>query len=254
MATTAGALSQVSVSSTTANLSSAVATGGTGPYTYQWYRSTTTGFSPGGGNIITGATALTLADTGLIPNTQYFYKVVATDSGSVAGTSSQLGVVTSQPVLSQNQFAQQPFLGVVDLSVGPTNVVAAQVDASVGAGVVYPGQAVKIVANTAGGIPKVIGCTAKDDDAIGFVKFNMKDIQYVAGQNLEVGLWGTVMWCYATAAITQFTEVCLDTTTVGGVQTTGATATIMGVAYDGAASAGTLIRVMLVPNAPFTTA
>lgn len=254
MATTAGALSQASVGSTTASLSSAAATGGTGPYTYQWYRSTTTGFSPGGGNIITGATSLTLNDSGLIPNTAYFYKVVATDSGSVASTSSQLAVSTTQPVLSQNAFSQSPFLGIVDMKVGSTNVIGAQVDASIGTALLYPGQAVKIVANTKGGAPKVIPCSSKSDQAIGFVIFNIKDISYSAGMNIEVALWGTVIWCYATGAITQWAQACLDTTTVGGVQATGATATIMGTAMDGAASAGTLIRVLLVPNAGFTTA
>ena len=115
MATTAGALSQVSVGSTVASLSSAAATGGTGPYTYQWYRSTVSAFTPGAGNIISGATALTLSDSGLIPNTQYYYKVVATDSGSVSGTSAQLGVVTGLPAMSPNQFLQSSLLGMIDM-------------------------------------------------------------------------------------------------------------------------------------------
>ncbi len=100
MSTTAGALSQLSVSDTKASLSSAAATGGAAPYTYQWYRSTTSAFSPGAGNLISGATALTLNDTGLIPNTQYYYKVRATDSNSVTGDSSQLAVATAPPLLS----------------------------------------------------------------------------------------------------------------------------------------------------------
>jgi hypothetical protein len=61
MTLTAGAITQTAVTDTTASLVVAAATGGTRPYTYQWYRSTTSGFSPGGGNIISGATALTLA-------------------------------------------------------------------------------------------------------------------------------------------------------------------------------------------------
>src|SRR5581483_9528523 len=115
MSLTAGALTLVSVQSTTASLSSAVATMGTAPYTYQWYRSTTTGFSPVPSNIITGATALTLSDSSLIPNTPYFYKVVATDSASPAATvtSSQLAVTTLATTLSQNQFAQVPVVGQV---------------------------------------------------------------------------------------------------------------------------------------------
>lgn len=249
----AGALTKVLIGSSTANLSSAAATGGTGPYTYQWYSSLTTGFTPGAGNIITGATALTLSQTGLIPNTTYYYVVVATDTGNsnVTVDSSQLTVVT-EPSLLQNQFAQQPLLGVVDLKLGSTNVIAAQVDVSVTTQI-YPGQGVKIVANTTGGIPKVAPISAKGDAAIGFVVFNVKDLQYVAGQNLEVALWGTVIWCYATGAITQFAECCLDSTYVGGVQATGNTATYVGWAVDGAAAAG-LIRVMVFPNIAYATA
>lgn len=253
MSLAAGALSKVLVGQTTANLSSAVATGGTGPYTYQWYRSTTTGFSPGAGSLIAGATALTLADSGLIGATQYYYVVVATDTGNsnVTVNSSQLSVLT-QPSLSQNQFAQSAMVGVVDLKVGPTNVIACQVDASVSSQI-YAGQPVKIVANTSGGIPKVAPATSKSDQVFGFAVFNIKDLQYVAGQNLEVAMFGSVVWLYATGAITQMAEVCVDPTFIGGVQATGATATIVGIAIDGAAAAG-LIRVMLVPNASYATA
>lgn len=249
----AGALSKVLVGNSIANLSSAVAAGGTGPYTYQWYRSTTTGFSPGAGNILTGQTGLTLADSGLLANTSYFYVVVATDTGNanVTANSAQLTVLT-EPALSPNQFAQQTVVGMVDLKVGSTNVIAVQVDASV-TSQIFPGQAVKIVANNSGGIPKVAPCTSKADQVIGFARFNQKDIQYVAGQNLEIAMWGTVIWCFATGAITQFAEVCNDPTYVGGVQASGNTAVFVGWAVDGAAAAGP-IRVMLMPNIAYATA
>lgn len=234
-------------------------TGGTGPYTYQWYRSTTTGFTPGAGSLLAGQTALTLADSGLAGATAYYYKVIVTDTGNsnVTATSSQLAV-TTEPQQSQNQFAQASLVGLVDMRVGPTNVISAQVDVSVGTAtaplnVIYPGQGVKIVAATTGGIPKVAPVAADSDSCIGFVTYNIKDIQYVAGQNLEVAMWGSVVWCYATGAITQFARACLDVTFVGGVQATGDSATIMGWAFDGASAAG-LIRVMLMPNSAFTTA
>lgn len=249
----AGALSKVLVGQSTANLSSAVATGGTGPYTYQWYRSITNGFTPGAGNLISGATALSLADSGLLANTTYYYVVVATDTGAGSATanSAQLTVLT-QPALSQNQFEQQTVVGMVDMKVGPTNVIAAQVDASVSSQI-FPGQAVKIVANTKGGIPKVAPATAKGDAVIGFARFNQKDVQYVAGQNLEIAMWGSVIWLFATGAITQMAEVCNDPTYIGGVQATGNTATFVGWAVDGAAAAGP-IRVMLMPNIAYATA
>jgi hypothetical protein len=249
----AGALSKVLVGQTTANLSSAAATGGTSPYTYQWYRSTTSGFTPGAGNILSGQTALTLSDSGLIANTTYYYVVVATDTGNsnVTANSAQLAVGT-EPALLPNQFQQSQVVGLVDLRVGSTNVIAAQVDSSVSSQI-YPGQAVTIVANTSGGIPKVAPSTSKADAVIGFAIFNVKDLKYVAGQNLEIALFGTVVWLYATGAITQFARVCNDPTYVGGVQATGSTATLVGTAIDGCAAAG-MIRVMLVPNPAYATA
>ena len=253
MTLAAGALSKVQIGVSTASLSSAVATGGTGPYTYQWYRSTVSGFTPGAGNILTGQTALTLADSGLVGGTTYYYEVVATDTGNsnVTAGSTQLAVLT-EPQPSQNQFAQNTNVGLVDMKLGSTNVIAAQVAPSVSA-LVYPGQAVKIVANTNGGIPQVQPISSKSDQAIGFVVFNIKDLAYSAGQNLEIALFGTVMWLFATGAVSQFAEVCLDPTYVGGVQATGNSALIVGWAIDGASAAGA-IRVMLFPNVNFATA
>jgi len=253
MSFAAGALSKVLVGQTTASLSSAAATGGSSPYTYQWYRSTTNGFSPGAGNLVSGATALTLLDSGLTPGTTYYYVVVVTDTGNsnVTTNSSQLTVAT-ETGQTQNQLAQNSMVGVVDMRVGSTNIISCQVDSSVTTQI-YPGQAVKIVAATTGGIPKVAPCTANADSAIGFAVFNVKDVQYTAGQNLEVAMFGSVVWCWATGAITQMARACLDYTYVGGVQATGSTATVMGWALDGCSAAG-LIRVMILPNATFSTA
>lgn len=84
----------VSASETTINVSTAAPGSGTGPFTYQWYRSTTSGFTPGAGNILSGATSTTLADTAsLVSGTVYFYKVVSTSSDG------------SPQVLTSNQVA-----------------------------------------------------------------------------------------------------------------------------------------------------
>ncbi len=245
MATTAGALSQVSVSSNSSVMLSAVATAGTGPYTYQWYRSTTTGFTPGAGNILAGQTALTLNDSGLIPNTVYFYKVIATDSGSVAGTSAQISITTTPTVLQQNSLIPGCVCGQLDLKFND-NTLSAQIDVSAGANVYYQGQAMKIVANTAGGTPKVIGCTSKSDNVFGFINFDMKSVSFAAGANVELSLSTNVMYLYTTGAITQGAQVCLDTTATAAVQATGNSATVVGFALDGAAAAGALIRVFLL--------
>lgn len=246
MAVTAGALSQVSVGPTTASLLSAVATAGTGPYTYQWYRSLTTGFSPGGGNIIAGATALALSDTGLIPLTQYFYKVVATDTGdsNVTSTSAQLAVVTTSQVLSQNQFAQSPLIGMIDLRF-PFNSVSVQIDVAQ-ATALYPGAAVKMV-DSADGVPKVIGCSANSDEVLGFINYDIKTVAFLAGMPAEISMAGNVMYLMATGAIARGVKVVLNLQTMGGVAAASGSGgeDVVGWAYDKAAAAGTLIRVFL---------
>ncbi len=80
---------------TTAPVICGAATGGTAPYTYQWYRSITNGFTPGGGNIVSGATSLTLNDTGLTSGTTYYYKMQSTDSVPNTVTSNQVTMTTT---------------------------------------------------------------------------------------------------------------------------------------------------------------
>lgn len=246
MSVTAGALSQVSVTDTKANLLSAAASGGTGSYTYQWYRSTTTGFSPGGGSLISGATSLALADSGLIPNTAYFYVVVATDTGAGNATSnsSQLAVTTAAQSLSPNQFAQNALCGQIDMRF-PYNTVSVQIDVSQ-VGSLYPGAAVKMV-DSAGGIPKVIGCAADSDEVMGFINFDVKTVQFVAGSLAEISMAGNVIYLFATGAIGRGVLVSLDLTTMGGVRAAAGNTgdDIVGWAFDKAAAAGSLIRVFL---------
>ncbi len=246
MAVTAGALSLVSKTATKVNALSAAATAGVGPYTYQWYRSTDSAFVPGGGNIIAGATALALADTGLIPGTQYYYKVVATDTGdsNVTDTSDALSVVTDQDAPNPNQFAQSTILGELDLRFNP-NTVAVQIDQSE-TGSLYPGQAVKMV-DSAGGVPKVIACSADSDQVLGFINYNIKNRLFVAGDAAEISMDGNCQWLRATAAIARGARVCLDITTTGGVKAVSGSGgeRIVGWAFDKAVAAGDLIRVMI---------
>jgi hypothetical protein len=68
--------------------------GGVPPYARQWYRSTSSGFTPGPGNILTGQTATTLTDTTVVNNTTYYYKYVTTDNNSDTATSAQTSVTT----------------------------------------------------------------------------------------------------------------------------------------------------------------
>lgn len=217
MTLTAGTLSQVSVGSTTDSLSATAATSGTTPYSYQWYRSTSSGFSPGTGNAVSGATSLTLNDSSLIPGTQYYYKMVVIDSaGTPASASySQLAVMTSPATLSQNQFQQATLLGELDQAYN-YNTKSVMIDPSVGTASYGPGTAMKIY-NSSNGVITVVPCTANADNVFGFIAFNIKDISYGAGKMCELAQAGNVIWLYATGSIPRGDQVTLDLTTVGGV-------------------------------------
>lgn len=245
MVLTAGVITQQSVSSTTAQLVATAATGGTGPYTQQWYRSTTTGFSPGPSNILTGQTSLVLNDTGLIPNTVYYYKVVYTDTGhsNDTVTATQLAVTALPPSQSQNQFAMAPFLGMVDLKVGPTNVVAGEID-STQATPLYAGSFV-MIQNNLNGIPTLAGIAADTDNAWGCIVYDIKSQSYSAGARAEIAQAGTCIWLYATTAITRGAQVVPDVTSQGAVQAATGSDAIVGYAFDEATAYGDLIRVIL---------
>lgn len=247
MALTAGVLSQVAVFANSVQVASTAASGGTGPYTEAYYISTVTGFSPGAGNIVAGASGLAATISGLIPNTQYFVKVVYTDVGASATiTSSQLSIATSAPVLSQNSFAQSEFLGTIDLRFD-YNTVSGQIDVSQ-ATPLYAGAAVKLVPGSyPNSAPKLVGCSANSDEVFGFINFDIKTVQYLAGSLCEVSQAGNVMYLYATGAIVQGHQVTLDLSTMGGVaQSVGSSGNkLVGFAYDGASAAGQLIRIKL---------
>lgn len=244
MSVTAGALSKVLIGSDFADLVSAAATGGTGPYTYQWYRSTVSGFTPGVGNAIAGATSLSLHDTGLQESTAYFYKVVATDTGAsnATDTSSQLEVDTAGGQQTPNQFLQSPVVGMLDLRFNP-DTVSVQIDVSQSSPLLA-GSAVKIV-DSADGVPKVVGCSANSDNVLGFINFDVKSQQFVAGDRAEISMDQNVMYLVATTAISRGQQVTLDLLYNGGVAAANSGDTIVGWAYDKAAGPGQLIRVKL---------
>ena len=87
------------LSATTADLQTSAPTSGIAPYSYQWYRSTTANFTPDPSSLVPGATGATLQDTGLSPDTTYYYKVVYGDSTNPDqyATSDQFSVTTLSP-------------------------------------------------------------------------------------------------------------------------------------------------------------
>lgn len=243
MATTAGALSKVSVQRNSASLLSGAASAGTGPYTYQWYKSTDPAFAIGAPTLISGATSLSLSDTGLDPATTYYYKVRATDSGSVTGDSAALTVTTAAALPDQNQFKQSQVLGQV--SGQPTATFSAQVASTV-VTALLAGQAVKIV-DDASALPQVVACAADSDEVWGFINYDIKSQNFKAGDRVEVSMGSNLMLLQATGPVARGERVCLDVLYIGGVAayslaTSGDT--VVGFAYDKAAAAQ-LIRVRL---------
>jgi hypothetical protein len=93
---TAGHATAGSATATTASASATDATGGTTPYTYRWYRSTTSGVL--GSAVTTGGgteTTRSLADAGLTPSTAYYYTLRYTDAAAATADSNQVAVSTS---------------------------------------------------------------------------------------------------------------------------------------------------------------
>lgn len=244
MSVTAGALSKVTIGQTTASLLSAAATGGTGPYTYQWYMSLTPGFTPGAGNLVAGATALSQSFSGLQSGKIYYFAVIATDTGagSATSTSSLLQVNLSAGGQNQNQFTESVVVGQLDQYFN-YNSMAVQIDASQ-ATPLTAGQPVKMV-DSAGGVPKVVACAANSDNVLGFINYNVKDAAYAAGAMCQISLAGNVIYLVAVGAIARGAQVQVDLSYIGGVKTkTGSSgASIVGWAVDKATAAGQLIRV-----------
>jgi hypothetical protein len=242
-ALTAGVASLSAVTDTTASLSATAATGGTGPYTYQWGRSLTNSAFVA----ITGATSLTLNDTGLIPNTTYYYQLIATDSAAASVDYTAVQVLTQPQALSQNQFQQAAYVGAPDLRFA-LGTISAQISPNQ-ATPLYNGMAVKvdttIVQNGANRIPQVVGCTTDSDLVAGFIIYDIKSLAYNAGDRIEMCTQEGVLYLFSTGAITPFTQVTLDLTTGGGVAQSSAHSgnNIVGWAIDGASAAGQLIRV-----------
>lgn len=246
MALTPGVITVGAITPNTVQLSASEPQSGSAPFTYQWYRSQTSGFSPGPGNMISGATALEFTDTGLVPGTKYYYKLIATEDGPSPDEAAytQAEAVTSAPVQNPNQFAQGAYLGMIDLRF-PYNTVSVLIDTTE-SGDLYAGGAVKLV-DSAGGVPKVVGCTADTDEVFGFLNYDIKTVAFKAGMAAEVSMAGNVMSLYSTGAISRGAKVCLTLSTNGGVAAaTGSSGKrVVGWAYDKATLPGQLIRVFL---------
>jgi hypothetical protein len=101
--------------------------------------------------------------------------------------------------------------------------------------------------DSAGGLPKVVPCSANSDEQKGFVNFDVKTVAFTAGSPAEISQDGNVMWLIATAAIARGAQVQLDISSPGCVAPVSASsgADIVGWAYDKATVAGQYIRVFI---------
>jgi hypothetical protein len=91
----AGSATAGTPAATTVALTCTPASGGKTPYSYQWYRSPTTGFTPDGTTALAGKNALSWTNTGLTAATNYYYKVVARDAAGFTATTAECHVLTA---------------------------------------------------------------------------------------------------------------------------------------------------------------
>jgi hypothetical protein len=80
--------------------------GGTAPYSYQWHRSTMSGFTPSTATAVAGAAAQDFADTGLTLGMTYCYRVVVTDSAGGVAVSPEVTVLIQNLPLTLGYLAQ----------------------------------------------------------------------------------------------------------------------------------------------------
>lgn len=142
----------------------------------------------------------------------------------------------------QNQFSQAPVKGQLDLRFNGQTITG-QIDSSE-SGELVPGQPVKLV-DSAGGIPKVIACTADSDEVFGFINYSIKDQKFVALDAVEISVFrNNVMYMEASAAIARGASV-MPVITGSKVATAAGGGRIVGTALDKAAADGDLIRVVI---------
>lgn len=240
MAITSGTISVLSQNSEKIQLLGQPAYDGVGPYEYQWHKSTTSGFTPSSGTAIAGAESLQLTDSGNIPNTTVYYKLVSIDTGAsnVEAVSAQLAVVIPNAAPAINALEQKPLAGMVDLPVS-TNTVSAQVAASE-TGSIYNGEPVKLVPDTYG-VPKVAKLSSGSDVPFGIVNLSVKKNVYKAGDALEISRDTNYIYVTAAGAITRGVNVAYDFTAKAFKAASGGDV-VVGKAFDGAAKASDLFR------------
>lgn len=137
-----------------------------------------------------------------------------------------------------NQFAQTTIRGQLDQNIPPGPVISGVVSANQ-ATALKAGDAVKMD-TTSGNVPSFVAAAASDV-AIGHVVFDEKKASPVAGDVIQVALFGCIMWMTARGSIT--VQANVENFTDGTVQTL-ASAKMRGIALD-VATTGQLLRVLI---------
>jgi hypothetical protein len=140
-----------------------------------------------------------------------------------------------------NQFQKTVEKGKTTLLLN-SNIISGIIDATETATLVA-GDPVKIY-NTTGSVIKFVKATAATDDIFGFIPFEVKQNEFVAGDPINVAFNDCVMVMEASAAIARGVAVQIDPSTSKVATKTG-TNTAIGYTLDKAAADTDLIRVLI---------
>ncbi len=238
----AGVVSQLAVTDTTSDIQLGLATSATGDVSAKLYRSQTVNFTPGAGNLVATfagpiTTVQNFHDTGLIPNTTYYYSAVYEDaSGPTDVQSNYVTTLTAPMSLKQTQFDIPPALvGTIDLARN-NNTISVKIDESQGSTPLYAGMPVKFVnplvssGDGKNGPPTVVGITAITDQIDGYLNYSTKDRRFgipdpnqgfLPQQIAEMSRAGNYMYLMATGNGNRGDAAVVDIRTGGGVLPAG---------------------------------
>ncbi len=149
---------------------------------------------------------------------------------------------------NQNQFAQTPVLGQVDMT-SAINIKSVRIDPASSSTVLTAGQFVKIV--DVAGTEIVVDEAAVTEKAYGCIVYNPRQNTYLKGDMVEIACKGTVVYLETSAAIARGAKV-QNTPAAPTVQTLASLATNcqVGICLDKPAAANVLTRVEVDPQDP----
>lgn len=147
---------------------------------------------------------------------------------------------------NQNQFAQAPVLGQVDM-LSAVNIKSVRIDPASQSTVLQAGQWLKIV--DVAGTEIVVDEAAVTEKAYGVIVYNPRKNIYAAGDMVEVACKGTVVYLETSAAIARGAKV-QNTPAGPTVQTLTSLATNcqVGICLDKPTAANVLTRVEVDPQ------